>query len=150
MRTVEPWDVYFMQMAELAATRSKDPSTQVGAVIVRDKRILASGYNGFPAGIPENPTLWERPTKYDYVVHAEANAIGDAARRGIAIDGTTMYLTAFPCNKSGCARLIIASGIRKVIAKRVLAGWDDDCRMTSKLFELAGLEWTVLHGNPVV
>jgi len=150
MRIVESWDDYFMAMARQAATRSKDPSTQVGCVIVKDRDLLMTGYNGFPAGIEETEAMWERPTKYNIVIHAEQNAIARAARKGIAIDGSTMYLTAFPCNKVGCARLIIAAGIKRVVAQKVLAGWDDDCCFTVDLFDKAKIEWSVLDGIPDV
>lgn len=150
MKAVELWDDYFMAMARQAATRSKDPSTQVGCVIVKDRDLLMTGYNGFPAGIEETEATWQRPTKYNIVIHAEQNAIAQAAKKGIAIDGSTMYLTAFPCNKNGCARSIIAAGIKRVVVQKVLAGWENDCQMTVLLFNQAKIEWSVLDGIPDV
>ncbi len=109
------WDEYFMGVALLAAKRSKDPSTQVGACIVsEDNIILSTGYNGFPAGCSDDEYPWERDgaeTKYPFVVHAELNAILNAGGRSLR--GARIYVALFPCNE--CAKAIIQSGIREVI-----------------------------------
>ena len=112
------WDEYFMGVAMLAARRSKDPSTQVGACIVDDdNRILSTGYNGFPAGCSDEEYPWAREganandTKYPYVVHAELNAILN--NRGKNLTGARIYVALFPCNE--CAKAIIQSGIREVV-----------------------------------
>ena len=111
------WDEYFMGVALLAAERSKDPSTQVGACIVDEsKRILSTGYNGFPKGCSDDEFPWNRDdalgeTKYQYVVHAELNAILNAS--GKSLSGSTLYVGLFPCNE--CAKAIIQSGIKEVI-----------------------------------
>lgn len=109
------WDEYFMGIAVLAAKRSKDPNTQVGACIVsEDNVILSTGYNGFPYGCSDDIFPWAREgeeTKYPYVVHAELNAILNA--RGRSLAGARIYVALFPCNE--CAKAIIQSGIREVI-----------------------------------
>lgn len=111
------WDEYFMGVALLASQRSKDPSTQVGACIIDgDKRILSTGYNGFPKGCSDDEFPWNRDeskgeTKYQYVVHAELNAILNASGKKLA--GATLYVGLFPCNE--CAKAIIQSGIKEVI-----------------------------------
>ena len=111
------WDEYFMGVALLAAQRSKDPSTQVGACIIDgDKRILSTGYNGFPKGCSDDEFPWNRDeaagdTKYQYVVHAELNAILNASGKSLA--GATVYVGLFPCHE--CSKAIIQSGIKKVI-----------------------------------
>lgn len=111
------WDEYFMGVALLAAERSKDPNTQVGACIVdSDNRIVSTGYNGFPYGCSDDEFPWGRDgdtqeTKYAYVVHAELNAILNA--RGRSVVGTTLYVALFPCNE--CAKSIIQSGITEVV-----------------------------------
>ena len=111
------WDDYFMGVALLAAERSKDPSTQVGACIVdADKRILSTGYNGFPHGCSDDDFPWNRDeakgeTKYQFVVHAELNAILNA--RGKSLAGSTLYVGLFPCHE--CAKAIIQAGIKEVI-----------------------------------
>ena len=111
------WDEYFMGVALLAAQRSKDPNTQVGACIVDDsKRILSTGYNGFPQGCSDDDFPWNRDeskgdTKYQFVVHAELNAILNASGKNLF--GSTVYVALFPCNE--CAKAIIQSGIREVV-----------------------------------
>ncbi len=111
------WDEYFMGVALLAAMRSKDPNTQVGACIVDgDNRILSTGYNGFPYGCSDDEFPWERTgerndTKYPFVVHAELNAILNA--RGKNLSGAKIYVDLFPCNE--CAKAIIQSGIKEVV-----------------------------------
>ncbi|MBQ8174538.1 MAG: dCMP deaminase family protein [Clostridia bacterium] len=112
------WDEYFMAVALLAAERSKDPNTQVGACIVdADNRIVSTGYNGFPYGCSDDEYPWSREgedvanTKYGYVVHAELNAILNARGRNVA--GTRLYVALFPCNE--CAKAIIQAGIKEVV-----------------------------------
>ena len=109
------WDEYFMAVALLAAMRSKDPNTQVGACIVgEDKRIISTGYNGFPRGCSDDEFPWNRDgeeTKYPYVVHAELNAILNAGGRNLA--GSKLYVALFPCNE--CAKAIIQAGIKEVV-----------------------------------
>ena len=111
------WDDYFMGVALLAAERSKDPNTQVGCCIVdADKRILSTGYNGFPQGCSDDEFPWgregeESETKYQYVVHAELNAILNA--RGKSLAGATVYVGLFPCHE--CAKAIIQSGVSEVV-----------------------------------
>ena len=109
------WDEYFMGIAFLSAKRSKDPATQVGACIVKDKKIIGIGYNGFTNGSDDDIMPWGKvgsflETKYAYVVHAELNAILNSQ---INVKDSTIYVTHFPCNE--CAKAIIQSGISKVI-----------------------------------
>lgn len=112
------WDEYFMGVAKLAAMRSKDPNTQVGACIVsEDNKILSMGYNGFPSGCSDDEFPWGREDedpyneKYFYVTHSELNAILNY--RGGSLEGATIYVTLFPCNE--CAKAIIQSGIRRIV-----------------------------------
>ena len=117
------WDEYFMGVALLAAQRSKDPNTQVGACIVSGENscygsnvIISTGYNGFPIGCSDDEYPWEREgssneTKYPFVVHAELNAILNA--HGKSLLGTKIYVALFPCNE--CAKAIIQAGIKEVI-----------------------------------
>lgn len=116
MRKVISWDEYFMALAHLSAVRSKDPSTQVGAVIVdSNNRVVGLGYNGFPRGCDDSKFPWEREgeyldTKYAYVVHAELNAILNANK---LIENCRLYVSLFPCNE--CSKAIIQSGIKEII-----------------------------------
>ncbi|MBR3533653.1 MAG: dCMP deaminase family protein [Clostridiales bacterium] len=111
------WDEYFMGVAKLAANRSKDPSTQVGACIVNsDNMIVSVGYNGLPAGCSDDDFPWAREgetfdTKYAYVCHAELNAILNSGTGDLR--GTRIYVTLFPCE--GCTKALIQKGIKEVI-----------------------------------
>ena len=112
------WDEYFMGVSVLAAKRSKDPNTQVGACIVdANNVILSTGYNGFPIGCSDDVFPWDRSaenredTKYPYVVHAELNTILNAG--GKSLRGSRIYVALFPCNE--CAKAIIQAGIKEVI-----------------------------------
>lgn len=110
------WDEYFMGVAILAAQRSKDPNTQVGACIVsQDNKILSIGYNGMPLGCRDDEYAWgrnpEEDNKYFYIVHSELNAILNY--RGGSLEGSKIYVTLFPCNE--CAKAIIQCGIKEVI-----------------------------------
>ena len=109
------WDEYFMGIAKLSGMRSKDPNTQVGACIVSpEHKILSMGYNGFPIGCSDEEFPWDREgedNKYFYTTHSELNAILNY--RGGTLEGSTIYVTLFPCNE--CAKAIIQSGIREVV-----------------------------------
>ena len=140
------WDKRFMDMAEVVSTWSScfKQDRHVGAVIVRDKRILTTGYNGAPSGVSSCTDRGEcirikRGIKSGtcqeicYAVHAEQNAICQAAKLGLALEGATLYCTHQPCTI--CARLIINSGIKKVWYKY---GYPDDFSL--ELFKEAGVE----------
>lgn len=113
------WDVWFMKQAYLVAEKSKDPSTKIGTVIVKDNHIISSGFNGFPIGVKDLPERYSnRELKYKFVVHSEANAVLSAARFGISTSGTTIYTQAIPCHD--CSKSLIQGGIRKIV---VHSGW---------------------------
>ena len=111
------WDEYFMGVALLAAKRSKDPNTQVGACIVdKDNYIVSVGYNGMPLGCSDDEFPWERQggtldTKYAYVTHAELNAILNSKTANL--EGSTVYVTLFPCNE--CTKALIQKRIGKIV-----------------------------------
>lgn len=107
----ESWVTYFRELAKTVATKSKDPHTHIGAVIVgMDKEIVSTGYNSFPRGMNDDvQERYERPEKYFWMEHAERNAIYNAARIGVSTKGCTLFLDHwFPCVE--CARAIINSG----------------------------------------
>lgn len=113
------WDEMFIWQAYIASLRSKDPSTQVGAVVVKNNRLLSEGYNGTPRGVADESFIWNKnkgadwiDTKYPYVIHAEANALINYHGLGADLVGATLYTTLYPCND--CAKLIIQSGINEV------------------------------------
>ena len=134
------WDERFLEVAGLVRTWSKDPSTQVGAVVVQDRRIVATGYNGFPSGIADDERLHDRAVKYDLTVHAEMNAILNAAKAGISLDGATMYVNGL-CVCKDCAKAVIASGIKRVVAAEPTKTerWADSLAFASLMFEEAGV-----------
>ena len=147
------WDDYFMGMALLAAKRSKDPSTQVGACIVsgashdsaNEHTILSVGYNGLPIGCSDDEYPWERDgelldTKYPFVVHAELNAILNA--RGKSLVGAKIYVALFPCNE--CCKAIIQSGIREVIYLSDKYADTDSVKASKRMFASAGVTLTQL------
>jgi dCMP deaminase len=118
-----PWDEYFMEIARVVATRSTCLRRQVGAVLVKEKRILTTGYNGAPRGLPhclEVGCLREQlgipPGERQELcrgLHAEQNAIIQAAYYGVSIEGATLYCTHQPCIT--CAKMLINAGIKKII-----------------------------------
>jgi dCMP deaminase len=108
------WDEYFMQIAEVVATRSTCPRKYVGAVIVRDKTILSTGYNGSIRGMPHCSDVGHMMENDHCVatIHAEANAIIQAAKNGVMIEGGTIYVTASPCWI--CFKQIANAGLRRI------------------------------------
>ena len=135
-----PFDLYALGLCEEVATRGTCDRLKVGAVLVRDKVILATGYNGSPRGLPHCDDIGHE-LDGDHCVrttHAEANAIAQAARMGTAIDGCTLYCTHMPCY--ACAKLLINAGI-----KRLVAASDYHASERSKrLFLTSGLEYHLL------
>lgn len=135
------WDQYFMAMAHLAAFRSKDPNTRVGACIVNpQKRVVGLGYNGFPFGCRDQEYPWEREgefleTKYPYVVHAELNAILNSIKD---LAGCTIYVSLFPCNE--CAKAIIQSGISRVVYEEDKYDGTEGNVASKRMFRDAGVE----------
>ena len=137
------WDEYFMGIAALAAMRSKDPSTQVGACIVNpDKRIMSMGYNGMPRNCSDDEFPWDRDntpldSKYLYVCHAEFNAILNCERGNLR--GCTVYATLFPCNE--CAKAIIQSGITEVVYMVDKYADTDSVKASKRMFDAAGVRY---------
>ena len=136
------WDERFIELARLVAAWSKDPSTKVGAVIVRPDRTIASlGFNGFARGVDDTEErLNNRELKYPLTIHAEANALMSANEK---LNGCTLYVTPLlPCH--ACAGLIIQSGISKVVAECGIVNnpdlWHSSFAIAKKQFEEAGVE----------
>lgn len=140
----EKWDKRFMEMAKLVGTWCTCHRRQVGAVIVKEKRIIATGYNGAPSGIQNclergyclrNKLNIPSGTKAEtcYSVHAEQNAIVQASKFGTAVEGATIYVTHQPCTM--CTRIIINAGI-----KRIVYGIDYPDEFSLKLLNEAGIE----------
>ena len=136
------WDEYFMAVALLSAKRSKDPNTQNGACIVNsDNIILGIGYNGAPRGWDDAKFPWAREgeymeVKYPFVIHAELNAILNAAGRDLR--GATMYATLAPCNE--CAKAIAQAGIKRVVYLSDKYKDLDSFKAARKIFDTLGIE----------
>jgi len=148
------WEEFFMLKVYLTAKKSKDPRTKIGAVLVRDRRDLISGFNGIPEGVKDLPERFERPIKYSYFEHAERNAIFTAARHGISTDGATLYVQALPC--VDCARAIIQSGIKKIYVHKQFYDlclntkrdkWVGHDQITMEMFKEANVELIMLDLN---
>lgn len=141
-RPINTWDNRFLKLAELISTWSKDPSTKVGAVIVRpDKSIASTGFNGFPQGMSDAESLYnDRETKYSRVIHGEMNALLFAKE---PIKGYTLYTWPFlSCDR--CAVVMIQAGIKRVVAPmptpEILARWRDALERTRSYFKEANVE----------
>lgn len=140
---------WLLRIAELVATKSKDRSTKIGAVIVGpDFEIRSVGYNGFPRNINDNvDARHERPAKYMWTEHAERNAIFNAARVGIPVKDCVMYVTGRAIACTDCARAIIQSGIttiigraeRKEIHRAKGAHWEENLEVAKQMLLEAGV-----------
>jgi dCMP deaminase len=146
------WDDYFLELANAASSRATCDRGKSGCVIVRDKQVLATGYVGSPAGLPhcddvghlmkkviqENGEISEHCLR---TVHAEQNAICQAAKRGISIEGATIYTRMTPCRT--CAMLLINCGIQKVVCERKYQLAEE----SEELFAEAGIELVYKYGG---
>lgn len=148
---IPSWGEYYMRHVYLAASKSKDNSTKIGAVIVaKDGTIISEGYNGICRCVNDDIlTRHERPEKYFWFEHGERNAIYNCARNGISTIGADMYTNGIPC--ADCGRGIVQAGIREVIihlnwekeAKNIRGGenkWRESCARTIDMFREAGVE----------
>jgi dCMP deaminase len=134
------WKDYFMSMAELVASKSKDPSTKVGCVVVtEDKVVAATGYNGLPRGVMDKSERMERPAKYLWTSHAEENAVAQAARVGAKLKGGTAFVTHHPCSR--CARSLIQAGVTSVVIGHGTTSMpDEEFDVARAMFVEAGVE----------
>ena len=141
------WDEYFVQIATLAASRSTCMRRTVGCVLVRDRHVLATGYNGVPAkaahcserGCLRKELNIPSGERMDIcrAVHAEANAIAQCAKLGVCVDGATAYVTVTPCSK--CAALLVQAGVKAVVSAGI---YPDEA--TKAILEEAGVEIKII------
>ena len=145
------WDDSFMEVAYVASKRATCLRRKVGAVIVKNNQILSTGYNGAPSGVAHctSKGLCLRDElkvpsgerhELCYGAHAEVNAISQAAKKGIAVEGGTLYCTTYPC--SMCMKSIIGAGIKEIVYSE---GYND--KLTETLYTEAGLEVRYYSGN---
>lgn len=143
------WHNRFMDMAAMVATWSKDPSSKIGCVVVNDeRRILATGYNGFPKGIDDTEVrLNTRELKHKLVIHAEMNALMNALYSGVSLKGSTMYVHGLPICPD-CAKCVIQAGIKEIVIptdKTERAEWQKVWEEHSlPMFSESGVQVTVL------
>ena len=137
------WHQRLLDLAQHISGWSKDPSTQVGAVIVDDnRRIVSTGYNGLPRGVEDSDQRYhDRTVKYEMIVHGEVNAILFAQQN---LHNTTLYTWPFmPCSR--CAGLVIQSGIRRVVAPHCdNTRWVTSFELTQRMFHEAGVELLII------
>ena len=136
------WDIRFLEMAKLISTWSKDPSTQVGTIAVRNRTVIAQGYNGFPRNINDDERYNNRKIKYKYIVHSEMNAIFNAAENGVSLRDSTIYTVGLPvCHD--CAKGLIQVGIKRVVTPEIETPerWLESLALTEQMFKEAGIIW---------
>lgn len=144
---ITKWDRRWLKIAETYSSFSKDPSTKVGAVIVRDDRPLSQGWNGVPRGLEDtHERLHDREVKYAVTVHAEMNAVLNAAYEGSSLKGSTLYVYGLPVC-SDCAKAVIQSGVERVVMlapspvpEKWLSSFLDN---GAKWFDEAGIEYVL-------
>ncbi len=143
------WDEYFMNIAEQVATRATCDRKHVGAVIVRDKVILSTGYNGSPRGMAHCDEVGHEIIEGHCVrtVHAEANAIAQAAKNGVSIEGATIYTTSSPCYD--CFKLLINAGIKRVVYKEFYSSRYGMSKMVLTLANKAQI-WMTYLGDEII
>jgi dCMP deaminase len=136
---MDRWDKYFMRQAREASLMSKDPSTKIGAVLVKDRNIKGTGFNGFPRGVSDDARLLHQSTKYPLIIHAEMNALIDA---GHDARGSTLYMygiAATPC--VNCTKHLIQAGVVKVYVagKPLPERWAEEVGHASCILEEVGI-----------
>ncbi|MBW2992080.1 cytidine/deoxycytidylate deaminase family protein [Candidatus Woesearchaeota archaeon] len=146
------WDEYFLEIMEAVAKRATCDRGRSGCVIARDKQILVTGYVGSPLGLPHCDEVGHKMKSVTHedghvtqhcvrTTHAEQNAICQAAKIGVSIHGATMYCRMVPCDV--CAKMIINSGIKKVVCKKDYHAGQD----TKEMFKKAGVELIIFEGG---
>jgi len=141
MTKLSKWDLRFLHIAYEVSSWSKDVGTRVGSVLVQDRRIIATGFNGFPVSISDDLSRYEnRELKLAYTVHAEVNAILNAAKNGAQTDNSTLYVTFSPCVR--CATSVIQAGVKRVVCPTVESAperWRKDFELGHDIMTEAGI-----------
>lgn len=157
MRTMEQllpipsWDEFFLRHVYLTALKSKDPRTRIGAILVRDKHIISSGYNGFGRGVKDLGERYnDRDAKYAFICHAEFNSVLQCAKLGISSDNTTLYTPGFPCSE--CCKAIIQGGISEIVLHKQWPNltysekWVKSFEISKMMTDEAGIKVRVFDG----
>ena len=147
---IPSWDELFMRMVYLISTKSRDPRTKIGAVLVKDKRVISMGYNGFPGGVNDLPKRYNnREDKYKFVVHAEDNTILTASRFGICTVGTILYTNGIPCCE--CSKSIIQGGVKEIVTHKQWpdmnhSAWSESIKISKIMLNESGVNLRVFDG----
>jgi len=146
------WPEYFFRHVYLVASKSKDPRTKIGSVLVRDNRIIASGYNGFAAGVEDCEERYNNHgLKLKLVVHSEANSILQCALLGLSSKDAVLYTSGLPCHE--CSKSIIQAGISKVVIHKQWPNlihsekWVESCRISKMMLDEAEVEIEEFDGK---
>jgi dCMP deaminase len=141
----------YMEIAEVIAKRSHDAETKVGSVLIKacNDTLVSTGYNGFIAEAPDDELPNTRPDKYEYIQHSEQNLISNCSKNGISTNDCYVVCTMSPCKR--CARLLVNSGIRKVIAKELYKDFNEVLSMKDLNVTYSEGEhgYFYIHYNPV-
>lgn len=152
MSELNHWDERFIRIANEVATWSKDPGTKVGAVLVLNRRIIATGYNGFPQNIEDTIDRYSnRELKLAYTVHAEVNSILNAAKNGSQTKDSTLYVTFSPC--VNCAASVVQAGVNTVVCPCTSTAperWRKSFQMGQSLLKEAGVKVLTFTSNSYV
>ena len=139
------WDIRFVRIAREVASWSKDPSTQVGSIAIRNRKIIATGYNGFPKTINDDlDRLKDRETKLKFTVHAEKNMIYNAVEHGVKLEGSTVYIWGLPTCEE-CWKGLVQVGVSRVVMPDIeLDGgkWKEGCEFAKYHMQTSGINIT--------
>lgn len=148
---ITKWDMRFMRLADLEIAQwSKDQSSRVGCVLVKDREIVTTSYNGLPRGCDDNvPERHERPEKYHWFHHAELNAVVNAARQGKSTLGCDAYLNWYPCDH--CAGVLVNAGIKRVYCDQEPEweheNWGEGFKRAKTILREGGVEVIYMNYN---
>jgi dCMP deaminase len=137
------WDEFFMRHVYLAATKSRDPRTKIGAILVKDGVIISEGFNGFPRKVKDLPSRYlNKKTKYKMVCHAEHNAVLNACRTGISTLGSICFTNGIPCCE--CSKALIQAGILEIVVHKqwpeMNQKWKESIKTSKIMFKEAGVK----------
>lgn len=152
-RVANKWDIRFLQLAAVVSTWSKDPSTQVGSVIVDErKRIISLGFNGFPQSLNDDSRLHNRELKYPRIIHGEMNALLFAQR---SIEGATLYVWPI-CPCPDCLKHFIQKGIRAVVFPSTDANadsykrWEQNILISKDMMKESNIQWREISSKYIL
>lgn len=142
------WDKLFMQHVYLIASKSKDPRTKIGAVLVKDGVIISEGYNGFARGVKDYEERYlDRELKYKFVVHGEANSVLNAVRHGVNTSGATCYTQGVPCHD--CMKTLLQAGVKEIVVHDQWPShggpWAESAKLSRQMCEEAGVTIRVIN-----